>query len=315
MERNKSHLVAILLLAGLTMAVPTSLYGMDASVPSIHQQSQKVTGIIVDGKGEPVIGATIKVVGTSSGAITDLDGHFTVSLSQKGKLEISYVGYITQTIAVVPGQNINITLQEDSKSINEVVVVGYGTVKRSDLTGSVASLDASSLTANSQTNAIDAMQGKISGVNITRNAARPGGSYNIVIRGKSSINNSNEPLWVIDGIPTSSNANDLNPDDIEKIDVLKDASATAIYGSRGANGVIIVTTKHGKEGRFSISYDGYYGMRKATHLPDMMDGDEYVKYRTTLFETQSKSTDRSNSEFFTADEWEKIDNHNYRDVL
>ena len=315
MERNKSHLVAILLLAGLTMAVPTSLYGMDASVPSIHQQSQKVTGIIVDGKGEPVIGATIKVVGTSSGAITDLDGHFTVSLSQKGKLEISYVGYITQTIAVVPGQNINITLQEDSKSINEVVVVGYGTVKRSDLTGSVASLDASSLTANSQTNAIDAMQGKISGVNITRNAARPGGSYNIVIRGKSSINNSNEPLWVIDGIPTSSNANDLNPDDIEKIDVLKDASATAIYGSRGANGVIIVTTKHGKEGRFSISYDGYYGMRKATHLPDMMDGDEYVKYRTTLFETQGKSTDRSNSEFFTADEWEKIDNHNYTDWI
>lgn len=315
MEKNKSHLVAILLLAGLTMAVPTSLYGMDASVPSIHQQGQRVTGTIVDGKGEPVIGATIKVVGTSSGAITDLDGHFTVSLSQKVKLEISYVGYITQTIAVVPGQNINITLQEDSKSINEVVVVGYGTVKRSDLTGSVASLDASSLTANSQTNAIDAMQGKISGVNITRNAARPGGSYNIVIRGKSSINNSNEPLWVIDGIPTSSNANDLNPDDIEKIDVLKDASATAIYGSRGANGVIIVTTKHGKEGRFSISYDGYYGARKASNLPDMMDDDEYVKFRTALFETQGKSTDRSNAEFFTTDEWEKIDNHDYTDWI
>ena len=314
MEKNKSHLVTSLLIAGLTMTVPASSYGREGA-NGISQQSQKVTGVVVDSKGEPVIGATVKQLGTSTGAITDLDGKFSLNLSAKSSLEISYVGYVTQKVEVIPGQSITITLQEDNNLVDEVVVVGYGSVKRSDLTGSVSSLDAASLTSASQTNAIDAMQGRISGVNITRNAARPGGSYNIVIRGKSSINNSNEPLWVIDGIPTSSNANDLNPDDIEKIDVLKDASATAIYGSRGANGVIIVTTKHGKEGRFSISYDGYYGARKATNLPDMMNGDEYVKFRTALFEAQGRSTDRSNAEFFTTDEWERIDHHEYTDWI
>lgn len=315
MKKRKTHLVASLFLAGLTMTVPSTLYGFEASVQSVSQQNQKVTGTVVDSKGEPVIGATVKKLGTSDGAITDLDGYFTVDMSQKGQLEISYVGYVSQTVNVIPGQNVNITLIEDSKLVDEVVVVGYGTVKRSDLTGSVSSLDASTLTSASQTNAIDAMQGRISGVNITRNAARPGGGYSIVIRGKSSINNSNEPLWVIDGIPTSSNANDLNPDDIEKIDVLKDASATAIYGSRGANGVIIVTTKHGQEGRFNISYDGYYGWRKASNLPDMMDGDEYVQYRTDLFEAQGKSTSRDNAEFFTEDEWKRIDAHDYTDWI
>ena len=314
MKKNKLHLVASLLIAGLTMTVPASSYGREGA-NGISQQSQKVTGVVVDSKGEPVIGATVKQLGASTGAITDLDGKFSLNLSAKSSLEISYVGYVTQKVEVIPGQSITITLQEDNNLVDEVVVVGYGSVKRSDLTGSVSSLDAASLTSASQTNAIDAMQGRISGVNITRNAARPGGSYNIVIRGKSSINNSNEPLWVIDGIPTSSNANDLNPDDIEKIDVLKDASATAIYGSRGANGVIIVTTKHGKDGRFSISYDGYYGARKATNLPDMMNGDEYVKFRTALFEAQGRSTDRSNAEFFTTDEWERIDHHEYTDWI
>jgi TonB-linked SusC/RagA family outer membrane protein len=305
-------LAASLLCVGIFNAAPSSVYASGNPLPQEVKQSQKVTGTVTDGK-DPIIGATVKIVGTSTGAITDIDGNFTLDMNSKGKIEISYVGFVTQTVDVTPGVPVNVTLKEDSKAIDEVVVVGYGTVKRSDLTGSVASLDASSLTAASQTNAIDAMQGHIAGVNITRNAARPGGSYNIVIRGKSSINNSNEPLWVIDGIPTNSDASDLNPDDIEKIDVLKDASATAIYGSRGANGVIIVTTKHGKEGRFSISYDGYYGARKASNLPKMMSGDEYVKFRTELFKNMGRSTDRSNSEFFTTDEWARIDSGDYTD--
>lgn len=274
-----------------------------------------IHGTVKDTNGDAVIGATIKEMGTQNGTVTDFDGKFSLNVSAKAKLEISYVGYLTQQVTATPGKTMEITLREDAKALEEVVVVGYGTVKRSDVTGSVSSLDAASITSASQTNAIDAMQGKISGVNITRNAARPGGSYSIVVRGKSSINNSNEPLWVIDGIPTTSDARDLNPADIEKIDVLKDASATAIYGSRGANGVVIVTTKRGKEGRFSISYDGYYGVRKASHLPDMMDGDEYVKFRTALFETQGKSTDRSNAEFFTPSEWERVDSRNYTDWI
>ena len=282
---------------------------------NIMQQSQKITGKVVDSNGEPIIGATIKIAGTSNGTITDLDGNFFLDMAPKGVLEISYVGYLPQKVTVNSNKPLDIVLREDSKTIDEVVVVGYGSVKRSDVTGSVSSLDASSITSASQTNAVDAMQGRISGVNITRNAARPGGSYSIVVRGKSSINNSNEPLWVIDGIPTSSDARDLNPADIEKIDVLKDASATAIYGSRGANGVVIVTTKRGKEGHFSINYDGYYGARVASHLPDMMNGDEYVKFRTELFKNLGRSTDRTNAEFFTPEEWERIDNKDYTDWI
>ena len=279
-------------------------------------ETYKIKGVVVDGNGETIIGASVLQKGTTNGTITDVDGNFELNVSDKDiVLIISYIGYAKQEIKVQAGKVVKIVLKEDSQALDEVVVVGYGTVKRSDLTGSVSSLSSETLTASSQTNAIDAMQGKISGVNITRNAARPGGSYNIVIRGKSSINNSNTPLWVIDGIPTSSDASDLNPADIEKIDILKDASATAIYGSRGANGVVIVTTKQGKEGKFSINYDGYYGVRTASNLPDMMDGDQYVKFRTELFKTQGKSTERSNAEFFTPTEWERIDNKNYTDWI
>lgn len=287
MKQRNSKLAAMMLCMGFTVSVPTFTYGMGENALNILQQGQKISGLVVDSNGEPIIGATIKVVGTSDGTVTDLNGNFSLTIAPKATLEISYVGYITQKVQVATGKALKIVLLEDSKAIDEVVVVGYGSVKRSDVTGSVSSLDATSITSASQTNAVDAMQGRISGVNITRNAARPGGSYSIVVRGKSSINNSNEPLWVIDGIPTSSDARDLNPADIEKIDVLKDASATAIYGSRGANGVIIVTTKRGKEGHFSINYDGYYGVRLASHLPDMMNGDEYVKFRTELFKTKA----------------------------
>ena len=279
------------------------------------QQANKVTGIVKDTNGEPVIGANVTVKGQSIGTITDIDGRFVLDAPKNAVLQITYIGYVSQEVKVSGKKEINVVLKEDTETLDEVVVVGYGTVKRSDLTGSVSSLDTKSLTSASQTNAIDAMQGRISGVNITRNAARPGGSYNITVRGLSSINNSNTPLWVIDGIPTTSDASDLNPADIEKIDVLKDASATAIYGSRGANGVVIVTTKKGKKGRFSINYDGYYGVRVASNLPDMMDGDEYVRFRTEQFKNQGKSTDRSNADFFTPEEWERIDNKNYTDWI
>lgn len=286
----------------------------DVQAASVQQQASiRVTGQVKDAMG-PTIGASIVEKGNeTNGTITDMDGNFTLNVREGATLIVSYIGYQTQEIKAVPGKALHITLREDNELLDEVVVVGYGSVKRSDVTGSVSSLDADNLTAASQTNAIDAMQGKISGVNITRNAARPGGSYNIVVRGLSSINNSNSPLWVIDGIPTTSDASDLNPADIEKIDVLKDASATAIYGSRGANGVIIVTTKRGKEGKVSISYDGYWGVRKASNLPDMMTTDEFVQFRTEMFTAQGKSTDRSNADFFTPEEWERIDSRNYTD--
>ncbi len=312
---KKTKFTALLLCMGFSVIAPIHVYGTEGMSTEALQQNKKVTGQVTDEQGEPIIGASVKIVGTTQGIVTDLDGNFTLDAPSKVTLEISYIGFLSQKVAATPGSPVRVTLHSDEQALDEVVVVGYGSVKRSDVTGSVSSLDASSITSASQTNAIDAMQGRISGVNITRNAARPGGSYNIVIRGKSSINNSNEPLWVIDGIPTSSDARDLNPADIEKIDVLKDASATAIYGSRGANGVVIVTTKRGKEGKFSINYDGYYGARVASNLPNMMNGDEFVKFRTDLFQSQGKSTDRSNAEFFTPEEWERIDNGIYTDWI
>ncbi len=312
---KKTKFTALLLCMGFSVIAPVHVYGTEGTATEALQQNKKVTGQVTDEQGEPIIGASVKIVGTTQGIVTDLDGNFTLDAPSKVTLEISYIGFLSQKVAATPGSPVRVTLHSDEQALDEVVVVGYGSVKRSDVTGSVSSLDASSITSASQTNAIDAMQGRISGVNITRNAARPGGSYNIVIRGKSSINNSNEPLWVIDGIPTSSDARDLNPADIEKIDVLKDASATAIYGSRGANGVVIVTTKRGKEGKFSINYDGYYGARVASNLPNMMNGDEFVKFRTDLFQSQGKSTDRSNAEFFTPEEWERIDNGIYTDWI
>ncbi|WP_312192289.1 TonB-dependent receptor plug domain-containing protein, partial [Sphingobacterium sp.] len=162
-------------------------------------------------------------------------------------------------------------------------------------------------------NAAGALQGQVPGVVVTKNAGKPGGGYNINIRGVSSIGGSNEPLFVIDGIPSNGGLGDLNPADIEKIDVLKDASATAIYGSRGAKGVVIVTTKRGKTGTTSIAYDGYIGTRTPTNLPTMFDGPAYVNFRSEMFKAQGRSTERDNAAFFTPEQWKRIDAGDYTD--
>lgn len=312
---QKTAAAALMILVGLASAAPEALAASHAeALPmSASPAKQRIKGIVKDAFGEPITGASIVEKGTQNGITSDLDGNFELSVDEGAQIVVSFIGYTTQTLKA--GENMNIILEEDRQVLDDVVVVGYGTMKRSDLTGSVSSLSPSQITSASNTNALDAMNGKISGVNITHNAARPGGSFNVVVRGLSSINNSNSPLWVIDGIPSNSDANDLNPADIEKIDVLKDASATAIYGSRGANGVVIVTTKRGQEGKVNINYDGYVGARVASHLPDMMNGEEYVKWRTELFKNQGKSTDRSNKEFFTEEEWQMIDSGNYTDWL
>lgn len=264
------------------------------------QQANKVTGIVKDANGEPVIGANVTVKGQSIGTITDIDGRFVLDAPKDAVLQITYIGYVSQEVKVSGKKELNVVLKEDAETLDEVVVVGYGTMKKRDITGSVSSVNTSVLTAGSSPSAADALQGRIAGVNIQKNAGRPGGSYSIQIRGVSSIKNKNSgPLYVIDGIPTSEGMNDLNPSDIETIDVLKDASATAIYGSRGANGVVIVTTKRGEKGKVSIQYEGNVGFKEASHLPEMMEGDEYVKFRTDLYHQLGRSTDRSNAEFFT----------------
>ena len=211
---------------------------------------KRVTGKVIDEKGEAVIGATVLVKGTTNGTITDVDGIFTLdNVPSDALIAISYIGYQDRELSVKDKQSVNVTLSEDSKQLDEVVVVGYGSVKKRDLTGSVASLNAETISAVPATTAAEALQGRASGVVVSTSNWSPGSSPSVLIRGKRSINASNDPLFVIDGIPVTGGMGEISPADIESMEVLKDASATAIYGSRGSNGGILITTKQGKEGR------------------------------------------------------------------
>lgn len=246
-----------------------------AKKESISAKENIVTGKVLDLNGEAIIGATILEKGTKNGTITDYDGKFALQTSNNADIEISYIGYENKTIKAAFSKQIIITLKEDYEMLDEVVVVGYGSIKKTDLTGSVSSVGNKTLIRSGKTNSAGALQGELSGVIITRSNNKPGGGYDIKIRGVNSITASSSPLIVIDGMP-GGNLDNINPDDIEKIDVLKDASATAIYGSSGANGVIIVTTKRGELGKPRISYNGYVGFKTYTNLPDMMSGEEFV---------------------------------------
>lgn len=234
-------------------------------------QTVTVKGTVKDNKGEALLGVTILEQGsTSNGTITDLDGNFSINVPKTAKLSFSYIGY-NKTIVSVDGRGvINVVLEEESKSLNEVVVVGYGQMKRTDLTGSVVSVNADAISKSVPTSIDQVLQGRAAGVQVQQNSGMPGGSSSIRIRGINSLNSSNEPIYVIDGViidgstnSTSSNAiSSINPSDIVSMDVLKDASATAIYGSRAANGVIMITTKRGKSGEAKISYNGYTGWQE-----------------------------------------------------
>ena len=220
-----------------------------------------VKGHVKDATGEAIIGATIRVVGTEIATVSDFDGNFTLKANQGADLQVSYMGYQTATVKAAP--SVVVILQDDQALLNEVVVIGYGVAKKSDLTGSVTALKPDTKNKGVVVNAQDMMQGKIAGVNVTSDDGTPGGKMNIRIRGGSSLNASNDPLLVIDGVPMDNNGvkgvsnllSTINPQDIESFNVLKDASATAIYGSRGSNGVIIITTKKGRVGTApQISY-------------------------------------------------------------
>ena len=218
-------------------------------------QTRQVTGTVVDGTGETVIGANVLEVGTTNGVITDIDGKFTITVQPDAEIQVSFIGYQTQTIKVGNQTDIKVTLVDDSQALEEVVVIGYQTVKRKDLTGSVASVQGKNVAVTPVSNVAQALQGKLPGVNVISQDGRPNAEVSIRIRGGGSISQSNEPLVLIDGV--SGSLSDIPADQIESIDVLKDASSTAIYGARGANGVILVTTKGAKEGKVTVSYNGY----------------------------------------------------------
>lgn len=238
---------------------------------------KKVEGLVKDASGEPVIGATVMVKGTTNGTITDLDGKFVLEASSNAPLEVSYIGYKTQQLVATPGKELCVILKEDTEVLDEVVVVGYGVMKKSDVTGSVAVAKGSDIMKSQSFSALDGLKGKASGVNIFSNSGQPGGNSRVIIRGVGTINSSTEPLYVVDGV-VMEDFQHVNPNDIESIEVLKDASSAAIYGARGANGVIMVTTKRGKKGEgVTVSYDGSVSVNTMAKYIDVMNSSEWME--------------------------------------
>jgi len=259
--------------------------------------AQTIKGNVKDTNGEAVIGATVTEEGTKNATVTDFDGNFTLKLTGKKAIIVSFIGMKNQTVNVAGKQSVNVVLQEDAATLNEVVVVGYGTMKKSDLTGSVSSIDTEGLTQKGASSVMEALQGSVPGVNITKSTGRTNGSMDIEIRGKSSINSSTKPIYVIDGI-ICDDMSFLNEQDIERIDILKDASSTAIYGSRATAGVVMVTTKSGqgvgkKGSKPTISYDGYYGITKIARMPDFQSASDFYQYRFLKFLTYAEGTSAS----------------------
>lgn len=254
----------------------------------IFAQSISVTGVVKDASGETVIGATVREKGTDNATVTDLDGNYTIRVAPKAALVFSYVGYKNAEVNVGGRTSVNVTLQEDNHTLNELVVIGYGTMKKSDLTGAVGSLAAKDMENAPVANIGQAMQGKIAGLQVV-DAGKPGDNVSIKIRGLGSINNC-DPLVVIDGVPTDLGLNAINTADVERIDVLKDASATAIYGSRGANGVVMVTTKKGKEGKGRLAFATNMSFQNATKTPSLLNAAEYAALSNDMMANAGQQT-------------------------
>ena len=249
------------------------------STLSIHAQSFTVTGKVIDNTGLEVIGANISIKGSAGvGTITNIDGQYTLNVNNPAKdvLVISYIGMKTQEIAIKGQKQINVTLQEDSKVLDEVVVIGYGTAKRGDLTGSVVSVKNEDLMQTPTSDVAQALAGRVAGVQIMQSEGEPGASVSIRVRGGISITQSNEPLYIIDGFPSEDGMSSLDPGEIETIDILKDASSTAIYGARGANGVVVVKTKQGKAGKLRINYKSSITLSESARMPEYCDAYTYA---------------------------------------
>lgn len=252
--------------AALGMGYSTQAFATSPSqAVNAVQQSKKVTGNVIDSEG-PVIGASVVEKGNpSNGAVTDLDGNFTLNVKPGATIVVTYIGYKTQEIAVGNQSNFNITLATDDKTLDEVVVVGYGVQKKKLVTGATVQVKGDDISKLNTTQALGALQSQTPGVNIQASSGQPGDGFKVMIRG-AGTNGNTTPLYVIDGV-SGGDINNLNPSDIESIDVLKDAASCAIYGSAAANGVILVTTKQGKQGKIQVSYDGNIGWQNVYRVP------------------------------------------------
>ena len=273
----------------------------------VAQQANKVTGIVKDANGEPVIGANVMVKGQSIGTITDIDGRFVLDAPKNAVLQITYIGYVSQEVKVSGKKEINVVLKEDTETLDEVVVIGYGTAKKSDLTGATTQIKPEALTSSVVGNALESLQGKAAGVAVF-NDNKPGASPSIRVRGSGSITASNEPLYVVDGFPLmDGNISDLNPSDIESMEILKDASSTAIYGSRGANGIVMITTKKGKSGTKNLSVNTSVGVQMPGRLANLISGEDFISFMNAGYKNQGSNIPFSDipSTYTTDTNWEK----------
>lgn len=276
-------------------------------VTLVSAQNRTITGTVTDATGEAVIAATIMVKGTTIGAATDLDGKYRIEVPANAKiLVVSYVGMQTQEVNIT-GNVINVVLKDDATMLDEVVAIGYGTVRRRDITGSVASVSSESLAAIPVSSAAEAITGKLAGVQVTTTEGSPDAEVKIRVRGGGSITGDNAPLYIVDGFPVAS-ISDIAPGDIESIDVLKDASSTAIYGSRGANGVIIVTTKSGKEGKITVNYNAFTSWKKIANTLPVLGAADYAKWQYELALLKNDGKTESYDKFFGS--YDDIDLYN-----
>lgn len=269
---------------------------------ALAQGTITVKGVVSDDDG-PIIGATVKEKGASGGVISDLDGNYSLTVKKGATVTFSYIGYVTKEVKITNQTRLDVHLQQDTKLLNEVVVVGYGQMKRSDLTGSVVSVGEKSIEQSVPTSIDQVLQGRAAGVQIQANTGTPGGSSTIRIRGTNSLNATSQPIFVIDGVIIDSTSDDdngntnplaaINPSDIVSMDILKDASATAIYGSRASNGVIMITTKRGQSGEAQITYDGYIGWQQMPKKLDVMNLQEYAQHNNDLAEAEIKEASNS----------------------
>ena len=294
--------------------------------PNQNLPLKKITGIVIDEKGLPIIGASVKILGSTKGSVSDLEGKFTFTAAADSKLLVSYIGYKTVEVSASGKDFLKIEMTENAKSLDDVVVIGYGSVNRKDLTGSVASVKIPDIQLNPVASFQEALGGRIAGVQATSLSGKPGETVDIVIRGGNSVTQSNAPLYVVDGFPLTdvNGASLISPDDIESISILKDASATAIYGARGANGVVMITTKKGVRGKPTVQYNGYYGIQHTDAKINVLDPYEFVKLQLEIDPTsgmQNYLTSRTitlndlTKRAMTLDDYKNISMVNWQDQL
>lgn len=284
--RTQGRIILFSLCVGLAGFTPRLVHAEHrAEVASTLQQKRTITGTVVDSNGAPIIGASVSEKGTNNGVVTDLTGKFSISANTGAVLEVLYLGYLSQEITVDTNNTLSIVLEEDYLDLDEVVVIGYGAVKKSNLTGAVSSVSMDEIPRNATTSLSNMLTGRVPGMVITQQSADPTGSYDILIRGKTSTGAGNSPLYVIDGFP-GGDINSISPNDIESIEVMKDASSTAIYGARAANGVILVTTKRGREGKLDILVELNTSLQTMSNPYDIISAKDYMEMSNKYFYEQ-----------------------------